>query len=246
LRQELDDSRARAHQLERALGAEQNLRQELEANELRIAELEAIEAELGAEIAERDTRLSELEKGQPAADDEKATELRERLAQRELQLSELRFTETELQEALQQREAHLREAEARLAERETRVAQLDAALSELERQLAERDNSLREAETALARSRSEALGLKPKLDPMDQPDGAPGSDDLKVLRGIGPSFEKALHQAGIHTLEQIAAWAPEDITRVAEQIGTNPRRILRNDWVGGAQNEVRRRKKSRE
>jgi len=218
------------------------LRKELEASELRVAELEAIETELSAEIAERDTRLTELQAqqatAQPTGDPNVETAVRERLAQRELQLSELRFTETELRDALHQSEARLQDVETKLAERETRVAQLGAALTEMERQLATRDASLREVQTALARTRPETA----QREDTNQLGAAAAGDDLKMLRGIGPSFEKALHQAGVHTFEQIAAWSPEDVERVAQQIGTNPRRILRNDWVGGAREELRRRR----
>ncbi len=233
------------HQLERALRAEQSLRRELETSELRVAELEAIETELGTEIAERDARLSELEAKlaapPPAGDADVETVLRKRLAQREIQLSELRFTETELRDALHQGDARLQDVEAKLAERETRVAQLDAALTQLERQLAARDTSLREAETALAQSRTEAVTLEAAR----KPSAATAHDDLKRLRGIGPSFEKALHRAGVHTFEQVAAWSPEDIERIADQIGTNPRRILRNNWVAGAQEELQRKRDPR-
>lgn len=40
---------------------------------------------------------------------------------------------------------------------------------------------------------------------------AAGPDDLKVVEGIGPKMEKALHTAGIKTFEQLAAASEEQI-----------------------------------
>jgi len=68
--------------------------------------------------------------------------------------------------------------------------------------------------------------------------GTPGSDhsdDLKVIKGIGPVMEKTLHSFEITSWEQIAAFTKEDIIKVTDAISAFPGRIERDDWIGGAQ-----------
>ena len=36
-------------------------------------------------------------------------------------------------------------------------------------------------------------------------------DDFKIIRGIGPLYEKRLHDAGIRTFAQLASQSPEDV-----------------------------------
>ena len=47
---------------------------------------------------------------------------------------------------------------------------------------------------------------------------AAGGDDLKALTGVGPALEKKLHEAGVTTFAQIAAFTPEQIEEI-EEIG---------------------------
>jgi hypothetical protein len=57
------------------------------------------------------------------------------------------------------------------------------------------------------------------------------SDDLTLLRGIGPAFARRLHQAGIHTYTQLARLTPEQLAKRCEvDLG----RIQRDDWIGQA------------
>lgn len=71
---------------------------------------------------------------------------------------------------------------------------------------------------------------KPKVLYTDGPtEGAP--DDLKLIRGIGPKFEKDLHSKGIYYFRQIAAWKAEDVKMVEGVIDSIPGRIKRDEWV---------------
>jgi predicted flap endonuclease-1-like 5' DNA nuclease len=63
----------------------------------------------------------------------------------------------------------------------------------------------------------------------------PEGGDLKVVRGIGPKFEKALKAAGITSLRQIAEFTEADIEAVARKLGIRPERIRKDDWVAQAQ-----------
>ena len=71
---------------------------------------------------------------------------------------------------------------------------------------------------------------KPKVLYTDGPtDGAP--DDLKLIKGIGPKFEKDLNSKGIYYFRQIGAWKKADVTMVEGVIDSIPGRIGRDEWV---------------
>jgi len=64
-------------------------------------------------------------------------------------------------------------------------------------------------------------------------DAAPksdGADDLKQLSGVGPALEKKLHEAGITSFAQIAAWTEADIAEMDEKLSFKGR-IEREGWV---------------
>ncbi|NKX46046.1 50S ribosomal protein L21 [Roseicyclus persicicus] len=58
-------------------------------------------------------------------------------------------------------------------------------------------------------------------------------DDLKALSGVGPALEKKLHEAGVTSFAQIAAWGPEDIAAFDEKLNFKGR-IEREGWVDQA------------
>ncbi|WP_372613077.1 50S ribosomal protein L21 [Aquicoccus sp.] len=55
-------------------------------------------------------------------------------------------------------------------------------------------------------------------------------DDLKVLSGVGPALEKKLHEAGVTSFAQIAAWTDADIAAMDEKLSFKGR-IEREGWV---------------
>lgn len=57
-----------------------------------------------------------------------------------------------------------------------------------------------------------------------------GGDDLKKLSGVGPALEKKLHEAGVTTFAQIAAWTPEDVAEMDEKLSFKGR-IEREGWI---------------
>ncbi|MBY5988624.1 MULTISPECIES: 50S ribosomal protein L21 [Roseovarius] len=59
---------------------------------------------------------------------------------------------------------------------------------------------------------------------------AEGGDDLKKLSGVGPALEKKLHEAGVTTFAQIAAWTADDIAEMDEKLSFKGR-IEREGWV---------------
>ena len=60
-----------------------------------------------------------------------------------------------------------------------------------------------------------------------------GGDDLKKLSGVGPALEKKLHENGVTTFAQIAAWTEADIADFDEKLSFKGR-IEREGWVGQA------------
>ncbi len=62
---------------------------------------------------------------------------------------------------------------------------------------------------------------------------AAAADDLKQLSGVGPALEKKLHEAGITSFDQIAAWTPEDVTEMDEKLSFKGR-IEREGWIDQA------------
>jgi len=61
-----------------------------------------------------------------------------------------------------------------------------------------------------------------------------GADDLKKLSGVGPALEKKLHEAGVTTFAQIAAWTEEDVAAIDEKLSFKGR-IEREGWIAQAQ-----------
>ncbi len=57
-----------------------------------------------------------------------------------------------------------------------------------------------------------------------------GADDLKLLSGVGPALEKKLHENGVTSFAQIAAWGPEEIADMDEKLSFKGR-IERDGWV---------------
>ncbi len=59
-------------------------------------------------------------------------------------------------------------------------------------------------------------------------------DDLTLISGIGPVIQKKLHQLGIYSFSQIAAFTPDDIEVVTKTLKVFKGRIGRDNWIGQA------------
>jgi len=66
---------------------------------------------------------------------------------------------------------------------------------------------------------------------------AAAADDLKALSGVGPALEKKLHEAGVTTFAQIAAWTEDDIAAMDEKLSFKGR-IEREGWVEQAKAKI--------
>jgi hypothetical protein len=66
----------------------------------------------------------------------------------------------------------------------------------------------------------------PKSTQADQP-----ADDFREIAGIGATYERRLHDAGILTYQDLAARSPEQLGEVT---GVSAARIASEDWIGQA------------
>ena len=94
-----------------------------------------------------------------------------------------------------------------------------------------------------AAKKAEAPKAEAKPEPKKEakkaaPKAAAGADDLKELSGVGPALEKKLHDAGVTTFAQIAAWTPEDVAAMDEKLSFKGR-IEREGWVAQAQEKTK-------
>jgi len=61
-----------------------------------------------------------------------------------------------------------------------------------------------------------------------------GPDDFKLIRGIGTALEDMLHRLGYFHFDQIAAWTPEEVRWVDENLDGFKGRVSRDHWVSQA------------
>ena len=57
------------------------------------------------------------------------------------------------------------------------------------------------------------------------------SDDLALIKGVGPKLVALLGSMGVTRFAQIAAWSEADIAEVDARLGTFAGRIARDSWV---------------
>ncbi len=65
---------------------------------------------------------------------------------------------------------------------------------------------------------------------LDAPRGE-GPDDLKLIKGVGVVLEGMLHRLGYYHFDQIAAWTPEEVAWVDENLEGFHGRVTREGWV---------------
>ena len=60
------------------------------------------------------------------------------------------------------------------------------------------------------------------------------ADDLKLIKGVGPKLEALCNRLGFYHFDQIAAWTPEEVAWVDENLEGFKGRVSRDDWVAQA------------
>ena len=62
---------------------------------------------------------------------------------------------------------------------------------------------------------------------------AEGSDDLKLISGVGPKLEQTLNDLGIYRFDQVAGWRKKEVAWVDARLRFKGR-IERDDWMSQA------------
>lgn len=60
------------------------------------------------------------------------------------------------------------------------------------------------------------------------------SDNLQLLKGVGPKLATLLTGLGVTSFEQIAGWSDADIADIDSRLGTFEGRVTRDNWVDQA------------
>ena len=81
-----------------------------------------------------------------------------------------------------------------------------------------------------AEAKADAPKAEKKAAPKAKTKAADAADDLKQLSGVGPALEKKLHEAGVTSFAQIAAWGADEIAEFDEKLSFKGR-IEREGWV---------------
>ncbi|GAW35629.1 50S ribosomal protein L21 [Roseovarius sp. A-2] len=87
---------------------------------------------------------------------------------------------------------------------------------------------------AAAATEAKAPAKKAAPKKAEAPKAAAGADNLKQLSGVGPALEKKLHEAGVTSFAQIAAWTEADVADMDEKLSFKGR-IEREGWIAQAQ-----------
>ncbi|MEL7490300.1 MAG: 50S ribosomal protein L21 [Pseudomonadota bacterium] len=84
--------------------------------------------------------------------------------------------------------------------------------------------------TGGAKPKAAAKKAAPAKEKAPAAEAPAGGDDLKKLSGVGPALEAKLHDLGVTTFAQIAAWGPEEIADFDDKLSFKGR-IERDNWV---------------
>lgn len=222
--------------------------------------------QLDNQLAERDRRISELERLQPLLKEQETalaqweTQYAQTLTQHEAQIAKLQqqlAAQDNLNAQLQLNEQLLRERNERIDGLQRQVQQLEGQKLDLVDQVkmvGEKEEEITRLRKRLVEVRA-ALRIKADggvaVPRQTRQNGSQLSlhmeqaqtgkiqqkDDLSKIHGIGPAFAKTLNKMGLHTFVQIARWKPEDIDKVAKKLYTAPERIKRDKWIEEAKKE---------
>lgn len=128
----------------------------------------------------------------------------------------------------------------KIKELESEVAKLNAgtqANTDLEDQLREHKYTIDAYRSKLSSTKNQLFTQRiNSTSAAEEDDNIPtltdsASDDLKLIKGVGPKLEGILNDLGIYKFSQIAAWSQKDIDEISTKLGSFKDRISRDDWV---------------
>ncbi len=215
---------ARSSELEEQLNARELRLNELRtrANDLR-AELDTARREhrhIGSELADSEARAARLQREQ----EESARKLQRQIERNRKQETVHRSVVENLQRELETLRHEASDARSIRQELESHRAAGAGDQERWREALAERESQIIAYWRRLADLEEQRHPVLPRSD----------HDDLRLIRGIGPVFERLLHKIGVTRFAQIARWNDADIERMAKALDTNVKRIVREGWVESA------------
>ena len=104
---------------------------------------------------------------------------------------------------------------------------LRVKLDDLQKNFAEIEQQQKEAMKEARQAKVVPISSAP-------PPNSEDMDDLQHIVGIGKAFELTLHELGIYTFQQIAAFDVGDIARVNVELNEFKGRMEQDDWIGQA------------
>lgn len=110
------------------------------------------------------------------------------------------------------------EEKERASEEQLRQVQSDLASARAQLQAARvREAELqRRLQTATAQPASEATPAKDAASATARLSAETRSDDLKRITGVGPIYEQRMHDAGVHTFEQLARASTDELEEIIQ------------------------------
>lgn len=196
--QELNEElRTNHYQLGQVAGKKEVAHQELATAETEVERLRADKEQVCQQLAVTEVEIRHLQ--QELADAQKQAE----------QVVQLRLEKQELEDKLEEAEVRLNEAKSRIL---NVIRQLNETQS-LRKQLVVAEARLKAAEARINT-------LQSSLDVARSQLRYTGTDErLQIIRGIGPTYARRLHEAGVTTLSELAQMTPE---RVRQIVGLKP------------------------
>ncbi len=185
-------------------------------------------------VLERNTEKLEQENAKLSEVATKANEEIEEMRRDIEEIHSLRIHNKELTRALEGMDASRRQTEDdaeqlrdQADESEKQSDTLRLKLDDLQKNFAEIEAQQSEAIKDARQSKVVPISGAP-------PPNSEDMDDLKQIIGVGKAFEQTLHELGIYTFQQIAAFDLGDIARVNAELKEFKGRMEQDDWIGQA------------
>lgn len=194
-------------------------------------ELSDVRAELGRREAER-RRLRGSAEDRSLEREAASSQLREKnekIGRLKLELARWQERVPPLVERYRQRDGEASRLEAELDAARQRIAGLESLYSAGDTRIEPVDEAALDGMDASNDQYDDTLEVDASA-----VDAAAHRDDLKRIKGIGPTIEKTLNDLGVYRFAQIAGFGDEDVERVAVKLSGFGARIRREDWIGQA------------
>ena len=210
----LQSSRSEHESVNRMLASAKTRLKQLDALEENVIKLEAENAQLNHDARLSKQKIETLQRDGAEMDEFK------------VQNKELAQCLKAAEESRNQHETDAKRYRKHAGQSEKKSETLRIRLDEVEQNFLDIENQQRQA---LKDARKATVAAKP-----NGKESEPEVDDLQEIVGIGKVFEHALHELGIFSFRQIAAFDVADVARVNAELKECKGRMEQDDWIGQA------------